>query len=547
MTNDVKPSMGLVILAGESIWPGLALACHYRARQQGPIAVFIYHTAQPAESLLPAMRLRYLLNTILPEVQVLLPVNFSGLAPHEVHAQIDQWIASQPDIKWVLLSSSGVTGWNLGLTGFVGRPRVQIASHDSQQGWQRWQQPETGTGVVTENWTELAADATDALALEHLLQSQFVTSDKIPSYTAQPGMALPLRRLTEFGAANGWDWPATFKDSGLESAAAPADLFARYLAAGLIELGITNVAHRIRITPQPEARDKENLAFDLAVSCRGQLILFDVKAEEENTDNARPAQSLPGQLQRLSGLKRQLSALAPRLILFRPCQVFTDAERALARACELEIIDQTEAPRWFSRMASLLQVAPLPEPLAEAEKILVDLVSFRGRRRVFGPESKLTREQEALSGTPVLFDVEKHLDQFCVERGQNWVLWATRTGVFLRLARPASPPAQMPWLIQNSLKRFARVQVDELPNGYEAVFARNDNLLFVLRQALAGYVNRPLDPMIFIQAAPPTPPPLRAKPQPKTAFIAPAGDLMDQLDNVLDSSVSPTSSSKKRT
>ncbi len=155
------------------------------------------------------------------------------------------------------------------------------------------------------------------------------------------------------------------------------------------------------------------------------------------------------------------------------------------------------------------------------------------------------RDQEAQSGTPVLVDIEKHLERVCAERGQNWVLWATRTQVFLRLARPASPPAQMPWLIQSSLKRFGRVQVEEIPNGYEAVFPRSDGMLFILRQALAGYVNRPLDPLIFIQAAPPTVPP-PPKPQPKPAFTAPVGNPMDQLDNLLDDAVKPRTGPKKR-
>jgi hypothetical protein len=216
----------------------------------------------------------------------------------------------------------------------------------------------------------------------------------------------------------------------------------------------------------------------------------------------------------------------------------------MARACELEVVDQAEAPKLFSRLASLLKISPLPRPLLEIEKVLIELVALRGRRRVFGPESKLARDQESLSGTPVLVDVEKHLDRICAERGQNWVLWATRSQVYLRLSRPSVPPSQMPWLIQNSLKRFGRVQVEEIPHGYEAIFPRSDGVLAVLRQALAGYVNRPLDPLIFIQASPPTPPPPR-KPLPPAAFSAPTGNLMEELENVLDK-VTEKPGTKKR-
>lgn len=543
MSNDVKPSTALVILSGESIWPILSQVCHCRALQKGPAAVFIFHTAQPAESLLPAMRLRHMLHTLFPDVQVVLPDVFSSLAPREIRAQINQWLESRSDTDWVMLGSSGSTAWNLALASFAGHPRVGILGQDDTRAWQHWLRPEEENGIVMEKGPELALDATDTLAIEHLLRSQFVTSDKIPSYTADKGRSLPLHRLTEVGAANSWDWPAAFKDSGLETAASPAGLFAQYLAAGLTELGISNLAHGIRIAPQSDAPNKENIKIDLAANFHGQLVLFDVKLEEENTDDPRQSQSVFIQIQRISGLRRRLGALMPRMIMVRPCHVFSDAERAMARACELDVIDQAEAPRLFSRLAGFLGVKPLPQSLADIEKTLIELISRRGRRRVFGPESKLTREQEALSGTSVLVDLEKHLDQLCAERGQNWILWATRTQVFLRLARPASPPAQMLWLIQNSLKRFGRVQVEELPSGYEAVFPRSDTVLLVLRQALAGYVNRALDPLIFIQAAPPTPPP-QHKPAAKVAFSTPAGDLMDHLDSVLDNTVKPRDRSK---
>jgi hypothetical protein len=545
MTHDVKPTRALVALAGESIWPILSWVCHYHTRQEGPAAVCLFHTAEPADSLLPAMRLRHLINVLFPDVQVVLPETFGVLAPWEIQIQIEQWLASMPDNDWVLLGSRGVTAWNLGLAGFAGSPRLQIVSQDHMGIWQRWQRPQESRGLAMEKWTELALHETDALSIETLLQSQFVTSDKIPGCVLQRGDDLPIRRLTEIGAAKGWDWPAAFKDSGVAPTGTPCDLFAQYLAAGLFELGAVNVAHGIRITPQPDNRDKETIEIDLAANFLGQFIILDAKSEEEDPDDLRQGQAILRQIQHLSGLRQQLRALAPRLVMIRPCHVFSEVERAMARACELDVVDQTDAPKLFSRLAGMLKVAPLPEPLAEIERLLVELISLRGRRRVFAPESKLSREQAALSGTAVLVDIEKHLDQLCIERGQNWVLWATRTQVFLRLSRPASPPAQMSWLIQNSLKRFGRVQVEELADGYQAVFPRSDQAVLLLCQALAGYVNRPLDPLIFIQAAPPTPPPPK-KPLPRTAFSAPAGNLMDLLDNVLENTVNTPGGPKKR-
>ena len=536
MTNEMKTPRAMVVLAGESIWPVLSLAAHGHNGQDGLRTVCLYHTAQPAESLLPALRLRHLLSALFSNVQVVLPDNVGGLSPQEVRWQIDRWLPQQPDGDWILLGSSSLSSWNLGLATFVGQPRLQVISRESPGAWYEWQRSGDRDGIVLEKLPGFASGGTDALAIETLLKSQFMTSDKSPLYSAQSGGSLPIHRLSEFGAANGWDWPAAFKDNGLDASASPAALFARYLAASLGELGITNLAHAIKITPQPETREKESIEIDLVANTGGQLVVLDARLEEELDEERGSVKPILRQIQQLAGLRRQLSALAPRLVMIRPCRLFSEAERAMARACDLEVVDQAEAPKLFSRLASLLKISPLPQPLADIEKTLVELITLRGRRRVFGPEAKLTREQESLSGTPVLVDIEKHLAQLCAERGQNWVLWATRTHVFLRLARPPVPPAQMPWLIQNSLKRFGRVQVEEMLNGYEAVFSRSDGLLTVLRQALGGYVNRPLDPLIFIQAAPPTPPPPR-RPLPKAAFLAPAGSLMDELDNVIDKAV----------
>jgi hypothetical protein len=183
------------------------------------------------------------------------------------------------------------------------------------------------------------------------------------------------------------------------------------------------------------------------------------------------------------------------------------------------VVDQAEAPKLFSRLAGVLGLSPLPELWSELERILVNLVATRGRRRVFGPEPRLLREQEAASGSNAVVDLEAYLARLCITRGQNWILWSDRERISLRLTKPANAPEHMQELIQNGLRIFGRVQVQAISGGYEAVFPRSDQALKLLQTALAGFVNRALDPMIFLQAAPKTPPP--AKPPRDLAPNAP--------------------------
>ena len=533
MTNEIKMPQAMVVLANESLWPILSMVVHCQSRPEGLQRVLIYHTAQPVESLIPASRLRYLLNSLFPEIEVKLPENLGAGTPSDVQAQIERWMQDHPGAHWMLLGSGSTGPMELGLLGFVGRPNIEVIGPGGPGLWCRWDRPAGQEGIVLQPLDGCHPSATDALPIEALLKSQVMTSDKAPVYTASTAEDLPVRRLTDLGAANGWDWASAFKQCGLDTSATPAAFFVRYLAAALGELGISNLAHTIRLSPQADARDKNDLEMDLVFNARGRLVILDAKLDEALDEEHGGAQPIPRQIQLLAGVRRRLSALSTRVVMLRPCRVFSEMERAMAQALEIDVMDQSEAPKFFSRLAALLKWTQLPETLAEIEKLLVELVSLRGRRRVFGPESKLTREQESLSGTPVLVDIEKHLDRVCAERGQNWILWMTRSQVILRLAKPAAPPPQMALLIQNGLKRFGRVQVGETPTGYEAFFPRNDALLGVLRQAFAGYVNRSLDPMIFIQAAPAIPQPPR-RPLPASALAMPTGDFLNELDNVMD-------------
>jgi hypothetical protein len=227
------------------------------------------------------------------------------------------------------------------------------------------------------------------------------------------------------------------------------------------------------------------------------------------------------QLRPATDLRQRLGGLAVQIVLVRPCRIFTEAERELAKACGVEVIDQRDAPRLFSRLAGLLKIPALPPEMAGVEALLVEQVTQRGRLQVFGVEDDRLRRQEADSGGPEWVDIEAYLNRVRIERGQNWLLWASRAEMGLQLDRPPNAPEELPNLIQRALGNFGRVRVEISPNGYEAIFPRDNNRLVKLRQALAGFVNRRLETMVFVQVRPHTPSAPSGAPQPPARPVKP--------------------------
>lgn len=75
------------------------------------------------------------------------------------------------------------------------------------------------------------------------------------------------------------------------------------------------------------------------------------------------------QIQAAGEQMHRLGGLGARLVLLRPGRVFSKAQRLLASARRLDVLDQAEMPSAFSRLADLLGIA-LPERLQGLEKLL---------------------------------------------------------------------------------------------------------------------------------------------------------------------------------
>lgn len=549
LSGEAKP-LAIVVLSGDQLWPNIQGILHWHRGGAKVEAVFLYCTLEESPTRGPAQRLQRFIEAYFTGVRVVLHAGSPASPSSEVRDTVSGWMNENPERRWVLNATGGLKHMALGLAGFAGTPEVQVVYRETSGEWFELVAVPEFSRVEARILEGIDPMETDALPVADLVVSQFGTAAESVELSAEPVNSLPMKRLTQEGIARGWNWPAVFAAGGMKADVPAEVLFGQYLGAGLLEMGVTNLVHRLQLTNKRDR--KEKLEIDLAANHGGKMLVLDLELRGSGLERAADVLAL--QLRPAAELRQRLGGLSLQIVLVRPCRVFTEAERELARACGIEIIDQRDAPRLFSRLAGLLKVSALPPEMAAVEALLVEQVTQRGRLQVFGEEDDRLRQQAADSGGSEWVDIEAYLNRVRVERGQNWVLWATRSEIGLQLDRPANAPEELPNLIQKALSNFGRVRVEIGLNYYEAIFLRENSRLIKLRQALAGFVNRRLETMVFVQVRPHAPSPAPGAPRPAARPMAkpaaspalpPSGyGSLEDLDAAVDQVFRPQSPSK---
>lgn len=548
LSVEAKP-LAVVVLSGEQLWPNLQGILHWQKGGAKVQEVFIYCTLEESPTRGPAQRLQRLIERCFAGTRVVLHAGSPASPSPEVRDTVQGWMNENPDRRWLLNATGGLKHMALGLAGFAGTPEVQVVYREVSGEWFELAPAADSPRLEARKLEGIAPLETDALPVADLVCSQFGTAAESVELTAEPVTALPMKRLTQEGITQSWNWPAVFAAAGMKTEAPGGALFEQYVGAGLLEIGVTNITRRLRLTNKRER--KEKLEIDLVANHGGKMLVLDLELRGSGLEKAADALAL--QLRTAVELRQRLEGLAIQMVLVRPCRVFTETDRELAKACGVEVIDQRDAPRLFSRLAGLLKISALPPEMAAVEALLVEQVTQRGRLQVFGEEDDRLRQQEADSGGSEWVDIQAYLNRVRIERGQNWVLWATRSEIGLQLDRPANAPEELPNLIQKALTNFGRVRVEIGLNYYEAIFLRENTRLIKLRQALAGFVNRRLETMVFVQVRSHTPSPAPGAPRPAARPVKPAASpaypaagygSLDDLDAAVDQVYRPPSPPK---
>jgi Holliday junction resolvase-like predicted endonuclease len=415
MSAPVVPPTAMIVLASEQLWPNIHGLVHWLTRLRH---LFICHTDDAKFSARPAQRLAALCGRLYPDIEVHLPDQPVSMLPDAVHAQLTAWIQGLPGQTWLINASGGTKPMYTGALRLVGIPGV-TAVYRERAG--EWYVLRPGLQGVEYERIDVPAQDTDTVSVKDLVLAQWEEPGVDIQFGPDP-QPLPLRELTRALVTTGWDWPAAFRQIGRPSGKKAGLLFEDYVAAGLLELGVRNLACNV-VHSAPPTNWQE---IDLVANHGGSLVIIDCKLRSEEDEEAGDAEAITSQIRQAAETRRDLGGLAASLLLLRPNRPFSTELRLLAKNCNLHVVDSSDARFLFSRLASFLKVRTLPAPLQEAEAIL------QAAQRVFSRDRPEVAALVALSRSRAVVE----LDQYMREHGQDWIAYRLGEQLHVRCSNP---------------------------------------------------------------------------------------------------------------
>ncbi len=389
----------MIVLASEQLWPNIHGLVHWHASLKH---LCIYYTADQDRSARPALRLAALCEALYPTVKLHRPAEPLGMLPDEVHARVRLWKEQVPGQVWVINATGGNKLMFAGALRCAGEPHTTLVYRELTDG--RWYEFYPGpTGPVARPRDDVALTATDHLPVKELVKAQWDAADtEIKSVSPQP---LPVLELTREALRTGWDWPRAFRQAGQPSSDASGILFERYVAAVLLELGVSNQLANIVIRRSPGGEALQEI--DLVANHGGRLAIIDCKLRSEDDEDKRE-EKITSQIRQAALTRRVLFGLGASLLLLRPNRVFSDDLRTLARELGLTVVDARDARALFTQLARFFGVRQLPPSLEQAEKLVQDSMAL-GVTRAFCREPRDVRELVPCSPSRALVDLDAYV------------------------------------------------------------------------------------------------------------------------------------------
>lgn len=359
----------MVLLASEQLWPNIQGVAHAIKNEGGLDRLFIYHTENRSKSHIPAKRLRGLLEQEFQDLQI--DLQKGGLQPRDVTGQIRKWIAEYPDCKeWILNATGGLKPMMAGMLRLIpdaptAEPHIRVIYRELSGQWYEFVRDEDGRDLAMKE-IEVDPHVTDSLSLTGLIKAQSAVPDGTDFRVDSP-QVLNIEELISHGIEKQWDWNAAFNAAGLDSSKQSGFLFEEFVGGTLLALGIPQSQVGLNLMQSRETQEKE---IDLAVNWRGQIYFIDCKLRTLEEEEAGRVDSLPKQIEQASDRKNKLGGRAARYLLLRPNRKFDEMEWRLARAADLDVLDQSQAFLFFEKLSRWFGIEDLPKPILKAHKLL---------------------------------------------------------------------------------------------------------------------------------------------------------------------------------
>lgn len=438
----MSPSLHLVVVTGESLWPGLQCFAHFLAQGESIRRLSIYQSAACDQPMSPGEALERLARAAQPEMK--LELKRGAQTPSELRTQLEAWgVPNGAEGRWVLCLDDGA-GWELcSVESCLGRDSIRVLSRSRAGAWTEWTRDEAGHPVARP-FTEIPRDASDRFAASELVRAVTPAGTGAWQILPPPSTSLPLVGVVQSAIQHDWNWRAALGAVQIEVGAATESSLFQWFVSDLLRAMLREGASLGRGTVPPEHSGGRRTEW-IAVHAGERLVVIDTAlgvmtpSQEGDLDND---EAWIAEMDLATRLRNRLKPLSPEWILLRPTLRCRPSTLALAEARGLHLVDEQSMSDLPSRLAEILDL-PLPPDGAEIERLLKAHLAGTGRVRLFGPESETLRQQRAAHADPLYLSADLLLDRIQRDRRQNWLLWVQGDRTYFRLpsddkARPTS-------------------------------------------------------------------------------------------------------------
>jgi hypothetical protein len=422
----------LVLLASEQLWPNIHSIEFWKEHLAG---VFVYHTDDTRRSREPAEKLKRFCGERLgragPGLDAFVGLVSGDSTPQAVYRQIARWRAAYPNWDWVVNATGGTKAMSDGATAFRGQPGTRVVYRDL--GLNTWYElGRLPDGTPTADPLTIPGDITDRISVRTLLGALWPTGGLELASEAEPLEELELPALTAELIARSGDWAAAFRAHGRTYCRMDrGTLFERYVGAGLLALGVTNLTHSA--TQRHGTSDVQEV--DLVANYRSRILVFDLKLRTED-EEGREVEPIMAQIRAAADAAKSLGGLSARVLMVRPNRLFGAAEQELARARGVEYIDAAGTDGLFARVARFAGADLTPE-LEAVDRRWADECD---RLKVFQPYPRDAAAAARATESTGILALDTLMSAWESTFGADWSVVRIRGNWYaVRYAGPASP------------------------------------------------------------------------------------------------------------
>lgn len=517
-----EPDQAMVVLASEQLWPNIHGLVHWHRFEGGLSDLCIYHTEDEHRSRLPAQRLEQLCRKLYgkairihfpdqpptaPQEDIQSSCSPGGGSPSEkqssglrsggpmkritpqaVREQIRRWQAAIPSRRWIINATGGIKLMFAGALECLSLPDTQLVYRElSEQEWYRIDQSAEGVQITP---ISVPAWETDEIPVELLLHTQWQPPPGGQWSSSRPEK-LPIKKLVETGLQNNWYWQATFAACGFEPKEQSGFLFEKFVAATLLELGVSNVVINAILSSSSRQVLQE---IDMIANYHGRLLIIDCKLRTKAEERHR-VEGLTSQIRQAFTTRRELGGLGAELLLLRPGRVFSEEEESLATAYGLKTLDVSKTLDFFRQIAQFCgHTGPLPPELQAAQDLL-DQAKQQGLLEALGC-TQWAKSFPVDSPLEVILPLGNNLEALMHDLRQDWIAYQIDTSVVFRGRLPSSIKCE------EKLKKFFSQKLGRAPKRcsisrekttflVEVVLCRGEDVV-ALKAQLANFRNRSL-------------------------------------------------------